>query len=137
VPTPATVDAKAIEDLPDEAARDAEWEKWEGVLINVTNVRQLNAVKGFSDMNPDQFEFDATAGLAVQSVLADLPDTAVLNTCYSGITGIGDYFFNYLLLPTASDKLVVGGTGCSDIILPVAATISEVQSGAKTGLVQL
>jgi predicted extracellular nuclease len=138
VPTPATVDAKTIEELPDEAARDAEWEKWEGVLINVTNVRQLSEYGPFSStsMAEDQQEFEATGGIAVQSVLANLgtPAERVAGTCYASITGIGDYFFNYLLLPRGASDLVGGGNGCGVV---KAVTITDIQSGTATGSVNL
>ncbi len=133
VPAPVTVDAKAIEALPDFTARDAEWEKYEGVLINVVNARQLSGVGTFGT-NPDQKNFSATGGLVVETVLADFPVGATAATCYTGMVGIGDYFFNYLLLPRASTDLATGGTGCSILS---TATVAEVQAGTKTGTVQL
>lgn len=134
VPAPATVDALAVSQMA-QAAQDAEWEKWEGVLITVTNALQTTDVASFgSNPGPDSKEFEITGGVAVQSVLTDLGTSAVANTCYAGITGIGDYFFNYLLLPRSTADLVTGGTGCETA---TAATISDIQAGTATGLVQL
>lgn len=130
---PAIVDAKAISEMP-EAQQLAEWEKWEGVLITVQNARQLGGVVGFSDMNDDQKQFDATAGIKVQSSMTALGTNAVAGTCYSGITGIGDFFFDYLVLPRATTELVGGGTGCEALS---TATIAQVQAGTATGSVQI
>lgn len=132
--TPTTVDALAIEMLPTPAERDAEWEKWEGVLITATNIRQLTAVGPFGGGAEDQQAFDATGGIEVQSLLTSLGANALVDTCYQGITGIGDYFFSYKLLPRDESELVTGGTGCSAQQL---ATIEEVQTGVKTGVVAI
>jgi len=130
LPTPTTVDALAISLLP-VAEQDAAWEKFEGVLITVTNARQLSGIDTFGT-NPDQKEFEATGGVAVQSVLADLGANAVVGTCYQGITGIGDYFFNYLVLPRTTADLVDGGTGCA---AQQIATVTAIQTGTTTGSV--
>jgi hypothetical protein len=134
VPSPAPVDALAIDGLPDQAAKDAEWEKWEGVLINVSHAKQLTALTGFGGMAEDQFGFDATGGLTVETVLADLTAVAVVGTCYQSMTGIGDYFFDYLLLPRASADLVGGGSGCA---AETVAKISDIQAGTVTGAVKI
>jgi hypothetical protein len=134
VPSPATVDALAIDQLPDDAAKDAEWEKWEGVLINVTNARQLTDLVGFGGMAEDQFSFDATGQLTVETVLTDLSTVAAKGTCYMGMTGIGDYFFDHLLLPRQASELVGGGTGCAAEQNP---KVTEIQMGSVTGVVNL
>ena len=125
VPTPATVDAAAISMLPlDQQA--AEWEKWEGVLITVTKARQVSDVGGFGAMAEDQKDFDITGGASVVSALAPMPTSAVAQTCYMGITGIGDYAFNYLVLIRGDGDLVTGGTDCPG---PSIATIAQIQGG--------
>lgn len=127
VPAPATVDAKAIAALPTRAERDAEWEKWEGVLIRLTNARQLGAISTFgSTPGPDSTEFRATSFVRVQSALVELPVTSVAGTCYDGITGIGDYFFNWILAPRTAADLVGGGSGCN----PMAESISALQTAS-------
>jgi len=137
VPTAVTVDALAIDTLADQAAKDAEWEKWEGVLINVTNARQLTDTAPFSGGAQDQFKFSATGQLDVESVLADLGTDAVKGVCFQTLSGIGDYFFQHLLLPRATGDLAPGGTGCAAEPNPTIATISEVQAGTVTGVVEL
>lgn len=132
VPTPSTVDAAAIDALP-AAAQDAEWEKWEGVLVNVINARQTGAVGPFGAGAEDQQKFDASGNLAVESSLAGLGTNAA-GTCYASITGIGDYAFDYLLLPRATADLVAGGTGCT---AQQVTTVADVQAGTVTGDVVL
>lgn len=122
VPTPAVVDAKAIAAMP-EAQRLAEWEKWEGVFITVQNARQLSALEAFDD-GDDQKQFSATSDIKVQSSLTDLGTNAVLGTCYDSITGMGDFFFDYLVLPRSAADLAGGGTGCHAMV----TTISALQS---------
>ncbi|MGE0396283.1 MAG: hypothetical protein AB7T06_06155 [Kofleriaceae bacterium] len=131
VPTPSVVDAKAISEMP-EAERLAEWEKWEGVLITVQNARQLGAYAAFDD-GDDQKQFTATSNIKIQSSLADL-GAPVVGTCYESITGMGDFFFDYLVLPRSSADLVGGGTGCSVL---TTSTIADVQAGTATGAVQI
>lgn len=139
LPAPAEVDALAISMMADEAARNAEWEKWEGVRIKVINARQMTEVKPFSAMSTadDQKKFTITSGAIVETVLTPFPPTAVIDTCYSSITGIGDYFFDYLVLPTAATDVVDGGTGCAALPVFTSATIPEIQAGTKTGGVVL
>ena len=131
VPEPAMVDAAAISML-DRAAREAEWEKWEGVLITVVNARQLAALRAFGS-GEDQKEFRISGGARVQSVLAVLPDTNALGVCYERITGIGDYFFNDLVLPRSTGDLVVGGTGCR----PMVASVADAQTQTNAELANL
>ncbi len=122
LPVPAMVDALAIGRMAAEADRDAEWEKWEGVLIKVVNARQQNAIRGFSDMEVDQKEFTITGDARVQSAMAPLPMTAAASDCYMSITGLGDYFFEWLVQPTATDQLVSGGTTCAPLEEGAACT---------------
>lgn len=132
VPDPAMVDAAALS-LMDKAAREAEWEKWEGVLITVVNARQIAAQRGFSQMQPDQFEFRISGVARVQSVLAELPAANAFGVCYERIIGIGDYFFNDLVLPRSTDDLTEGGTGCR----PMPTNIVALQSGTSSEVVDL
>lgn len=125
VPAPATVDAVALAAM-DRATREAEYEKWEGVLISLTNARQTRAISTFgSSPGPDSTEFRTTGFARVQSALTELPAaTSVLGTCYASITGVGDYFFNDLLMPRSAADLVTGGTGC----LPLATSVVAIQT---------
>ncbi len=131
LPPVSVVDAKAISEMP-EAQRLAEWEKWEGVYIKVTNARQLGAYAPFNT-GDDQKQFTATGNVKVQSSLADLGNP-VVGTCYESITGIGDFFFDYLILPRSASDMVGGGTGCGVL---TTTTIAEVQAGTATGSVQI
>ncbi len=125
LPTPTVVDAKAIAALPDKLSRDAEWEKYEGVLIKVTNARQLSPVVTFgSNPGKDDTEFRLTGFARVQSALFQLPDQLPVGTCYESITGITDFFFNYIVAPRSEADLVEGGTGCN----PLAESINAVQT---------
>jgi hypothetical protein len=135
VPAPTVVDALAIDMLADDAAKFAEWEKWEGVLITVTKARQLGAIDAFG-AGDDQKQFSVTGLLRVQSALADLGAGAVANTCYTSITGVGDYFFNYLLHPRATTDIISGGTDCA-VQQVTTATIPEIQTGTAVGLVEV
>src|SRR5258705_31017 len=75
VAAPMVVDALAIGQMATQAARDAEWEKWEGVLITVTNVSELNSVAQIGGTTPDPTfqKFSVTGGLVVDSSLAAFP----------------------------------------------------------------
>ena len=124
VPAPMAVDALAIGMMSTQAERDAEWEKWEGVLISVTNVGVISSTKTFgSSPGPDSESFNVTGPLTVESTLAAFPGTTgtppgpQFGDCEASITGVGDYFFDWLLEPRATTEIATGGTGC-----PVAET---------------
>ncbi|HLU68541.1 MAG TPA: hypothetical protein VKZ63_19805 [Kofleriaceae bacterium] len=88
------------------AASLEESEKWEGVLVTFENVRVLNPPSGDTD---DQRTMRVTGPYVVQSSLTDLPDTIAEGDCYASITGIGDFFFDYKILPRSAADLVAGG----------------------------
>jgi predicted extracellular nuclease len=129
VPAPAVVDAAAIS-LLDKAARDAEWEKWEGVLITVTNARQTGPFGTFSGGAPDQGEFRISGLARVQSSLAKLPATNAFGKCYERVTGLGDYAFNDLVLPRSEADIVEGGTGCRPLSTSAVAAQTQVSPEA-------
>ena len=104
IPEPATLDPWDL------AADDAESEKWEGVLVRFENVRVNSAPRGVSSTDTTLQEMVVTGPYAVQSALVGL-DGIVAGDCYSSIVGIGDYFFNYKILPRSADDLVVGADG--------------------------
>jgi predicted extracellular nuclease len=121
---PADVDALAIAQLATQDLRDAEWEKWEGVLIKVQNVSANGAPSVInSTTNPDPTfqKFPITGGAYVESSLAAMPTPAIAKgDCLGSVTGIGDYFFDWLLLPTSTANIVGGGTAC-----PMAETLCK------------
>lgn len=127
-PAPAIVDAAAIS-LLDKAARDAEWEKWEGVLITLINARQTGASRSFGTA-VDQVEFRVSGFARVQSVLAALPAANAFGVCYDRVTGIGDYFFNDLVLPRKADDIALGGAGCRPMSTSVGASQTQVSPEA-------
>jgi hypothetical protein len=132
VPAPAVVDAKALAAM-DEATRLAEWEKWEGVLIKVVNARQLAASRTFGDDGLDQHEFRISGVARVQSAMAELNTDNAFGVCYDAIIGVGDHFFNDLVLPRSTADLVSGGTACN----PMTTTIAMTQTTAKPELAKL
>ncbi len=94
----------------DLAADDDESEKWEGVLVRFENVRIHRGPQGVSSTDETLQEILVTGPYAVQSALTGLADTEA-GTCYSEIVGIGEYFFNYKILPRSQDDLVEGDDG--------------------------
>ncbi len=112
VPAPAMVDAAAIAAL-DQAGQDAEWEKWEGVLIKVVNVSALTSPRMVGMGDATFQDFSITGNVRVDSSLAAFPEPAIKrDDCLASVTGMGDYFFNYKILPRSTADIVTGGTGC-------------------------
>ncbi len=135
---PHEVDAAAIGAMSDYMARDAEWEKWEGVLIKVTNVnaKSNDACVGSACNDDTLRKFDITGDIVVESALSAMPAPAMkLGDCLASVTGVVDYFFDYQLLPRTTDEIVTGGTGCADTV--THATIEQVRTGAATGIVSI
>jgi hypothetical protein len=112
-PEPAVVDALAIGLLPTAQERDDALEQWEGVLIRVENVSVLEELDqiGGTPQDPPFEELRVTGPLSVDTSLAAI-EPVTRDTCLASITGIGDYFFNYKLLPRATGDVVAGGSGC-------------------------
>lgn len=134
VPAPMVVDALAIGQKATQAERDAEWEKWEGVLITVKNVSAVSGAEcvGRACNDKSLNKIDLTGGIVLESSLAPLPGgsettpgTVKRGDCLGSATGVVDYFFDYLLLNTAADSIVTGGTGC-----PVAEASHAICSDA-------
>lgn len=127
LPAPAMVDAKAIAAM-DKATREAEWEKWEGVLVKVVNARQIAAARDFGT-SIDQKEFRISGVARVQSILTELPTSIGFGVCYESIVGVGDYFFNDLVLPRTAADITIGGTGC--IAMPTSVLMAQTTAGAE------
>ena len=143
VPAPHVIDALALEQM-DQAARDVELEKWEGVLVRVNNVTALNSPRQITSSEQDDCtfrDFPINASIFVDSSLAAIPatlpmtaecpastETNLVNArdCLASVTGIGDYFFNWKILPRETSAIETGGTGCP---APQDTTISDVQTG--------
>ena len=118
VPAPQVVDALAIGQMP-ATMRDAEWEKWEGVLITVKTagggVTATSNPKAIGGTTPDPTlsSFGITGVVKVESSLAAFPTPAIkAGDCIASVTGVEDYFFDYLILPRTTAELATGGAGC-------------------------
>ena len=88
------------------AADDAESEQWEGVLIRFENVRVLEPLDEVGDDATRQ-RTEVTGPYDIQSDLTSFEGFAPGN-CYTSLTGIGDYFFSYKILPRSVDDIVAG-----------------------------
>ena len=93
----------------DLAASADEAEKWEGVLVKFDGARVLTPPS--AEEKVDQVTMWVTGPFTIQSSLTELADTIAEGDCYSSITGIGDYFFDYKILPRSAADLAVGGDG--------------------------
>jgi hypothetical protein len=116
VPEPVVVDALVIGQKETQAERDAEWEKWEGVLITVKNISAFGAptqISSASNPDPTNKIVSVTGDLSLQSALADFPMGIAADSCIASATGVLDYFFNYLLYQRTAADVVMGGTACA------------------------
>jgi hypothetical protein len=120
VPAPEVIDALAIGQMA-QTAREAELEKWEGVLVTIENVRVDVGIRQISGAMPDPTfrEFNVTGPLHIDSTLAAIPaaadggaDLVAVGDCLASVTGMGDYFYSHKVLPRATADIVAGGTGC-------------------------
>jgi hypothetical protein len=113
VPAPAVVDALAIGQMTDEAAREAAWEQWESVLVTVNNVTALSELDqiGSTPQDPPFEEFRVTGPLNIDTGLSSI-DTITRDECLASVTGIFNYFYDYKVLPRSTADIVHGGTGC-------------------------
>lgn len=117
---PKVIDALAIGQLSDYMARHAEWEKWEGVLIQVNNVSTFSDDDYVSSKCPGTecpddtlYAFDITGDVKVESALAQNPQPKLKrDLCLASVTGVVDYFFDYQILPRQTSEVATGGTGC-------------------------
>ena len=143
VPAPQVIDALALDQM-DQAARDVELEKWEGVLVRVNNVTALNSPRQITSSMQDDCtfrDFPINASIFVDSSLAAIPATLPMTAecpattdpnlvnardCLASVTGMGDYFFNWKILPRETSAIVTGGTGCP---APNDTTVSDIQLG--------
>ncbi|MCP4446566.1 MAG: hypothetical protein GY811_14650, partial [Myxococcales bacterium] len=95
----------------DLAADDAEAEKWEGVLIKFTGARALGSAFNVSQSDATLLEMSITGPFRMGGSLADLGEAVERDDCFSSITGIGDYFFSYKILPRSGADMVADATG--------------------------
>lgn len=76
-------------------------EQWEGVLVRVENVL-------VTAQNDTFGEVTFTGGLVADDGLWDVYSNTTLDTCYTGVTGVLDYFFKFFLLPRDQSDLIEG-----------------------------
>lgn len=113
--TPDVVDALMIGQMSDYMARDAEWEKWEGVLVKVNNVYATSSDACVGSMCTDAtlHKFGVTGDVSVESSLAAMPTpTVARGDCLGSVTGVVDYFFDYQILPRMTAEIATGGSAC-------------------------
>jgi len=117
VPAPVAVDALMIGQMADADTQgplfSAAWEPYEGVLVSVNSVSALGAPKKFGSTGAaDAFSFDITGVARVEGNFTDITMSGIQrNTCMN-ITGVVDYFFDYLVLPRSAADLNTGASGC-------------------------
>ncbi|MEO8840793.1 MAG: hypothetical protein ABI591_16235 [Kofleriaceae bacterium] len=121
--TPDKVDALAIGQMYDSTmsatgggtAFSNAWEDWEGVLIELDNVSAASAPKGFGakPYAADAYSFGITGVAKAEGTMTDLNMASITRAvCFSAMTGVVDYFYDYLVLPRSSADFATGGTGC-------------------------
>ncbi len=106
-----TVPDPELLDPWDLAADDTEAEKWEGVLIEFDDVAVTTAKHGISGTDPTLEQMTVTGPFRVESSLVALPDVA-RDYCFQSIVGIGDYFFDYYMIPRSSADFGAEGSNC-------------------------
>jgi hypothetical protein len=117
VPAPDVVDALKIGKLATQAERDAEWEKWEGVLIRVDGPMAFGDPACITSQGVctdlTLASFTITGQVKLESALSAFPTPVVkLGDCFASVTGIVDYAFDYLIYPRSTTEMVTGGTTC-------------------------
>jgi hypothetical protein len=120
VPAPAKVDALMYGQISDADSQgsnfSAAWKQWDGVLVTMTNISAVSAPKAFGSTKPtpaDDYSFGITGVAKVEGSLSDITMSGIArNTCLASVTGIVDYFYDYLVLPRTTADLVTGGTNC-------------------------
>jgi hypothetical protein len=120
-PAPQTIDLTAIGKLYDPtqgsagggAAFTAAWQMWEGVLVTATNVDAFGAPKTFGSGGADQYDLDISGDGELEGSLTDITMAGIkVDTCLATLTGVVDYFYNFLIYPRSSSDIATGGTGC-------------------------
>ena len=97
-------------------AFSAAWEDWEGVLIELDNVSALgsSACVGSACNDPTLKKFKITGLGVAESSLAAFPDDANIQSgyCFTSITGVVSYFYDYLVYPRQASDVANNGTSC-------------------------
>ena len=117
VPAPVMVDALTIGMMSDADTQgpmfSAAWEPYEGVLVSVPHVSALGAPKAFGKTGAtDAYSFDITGVAKVEGNFVDITMSGIARNSCLNLTGVVDYFFDYLVLPRTSADIDTSGTGC-------------------------
>ncbi len=124
VPAPSTIDLVAIGKLFDPSqdgsggngggsAFNAAWQMWEGVLVTATNVDAFSAPKAFGSGGADQYDLSITGDAKMEGSLVDITQSGIgVDTCLATLTGVVDYFYDFLIYPRTTSDFATGGTGC-------------------------
>jgi predicted extracellular nuclease len=133
VPEPVAFDPVAIGAITPEEAMKAAWEPWEGVLVKATNTSVTSALRQIGD-DVTLKEFQIATTTRVDSGLTELP-TVAIGDCYTSITGIVDYFYEFKIVPRQAADLVTTPGSCGGGLPTV--TVEQIQRGEATGTVLL
>jgi len=120
--TPDKVDALAIGQMYDGtmsalgggSAFSNAWEDWEGVLVELDNVAAASAAKTFSKATPtpaDSFALKITGVAKMEGTMTDI-SMIPYGACFGQLTGVVDYFYDYLVLPRTAADFNTTGTAC-------------------------
>ncbi len=116
LPAPVMVDALMIGQMSDADTQgpmfSAAWEPYEGVLVSIPSVSAVGAPKAFGAKNPDQYSFNITGVAKVESNMADVTMSNIGRNSCLNMTGVVDYFFDYLVLPRSAADIDTNGTNC-------------------------
>ena len=124
MPPIAKVSALTIGQMTDVGSngdRSHAWSAWEGVVIELDDVSALTAPKCITSAgvckDPTDAEFGMTGDADVESEIAGFPMNGsayafASGDCLASVTGVVDYFFDYLILPRTTGDIVTGGTSC-------------------------
>jgi hypothetical protein len=114
VPAPAVIDVLAIGTKP-KAERDAEWEKWEGVLVTTSNVVAFGSpsciLSRGNCADNTRSSFSITGVAKLESNLSAFPAVKA-GDCLATVTGVVDYAFDFVIFPRTTTEAVTGGTAC-------------------------
>jgi hypothetical protein len=122
VPSPASIDLNQIGALYDPSQADTNgggsafntaWQMWEGVLVSATNVDAFGAPKKFGSGGADQWSLDISGDAELEGSLTDITQSSIaVDTCLGTLTGVVDYFYQFLIYPRSASDFSTGGTGC-------------------------
>jgi hypothetical protein len=120
-PTPDTLDLNMLGKLYDPtqsaagggSAFTTAWQMWEGVLVTATNVDAFGAPKTFGSGGADQYDLNISGDAELEGSLTDITMSGIkVDTCLATLTGVVDYFYQFLIYPRTSSDIATGGTSC-------------------------